>query len=246
MDPDSVNPEEIKQSRERLQPAHGFMLFGGVIFLSIFVSLAGGDFILKLFEDGNISVLILISHTPLLLMGIVFMLATGMRFSDLHLSWPKGIDFAWALLLSLVAFFGASVILLGLILFYTFVSPGFLSESLEMINEFNKFITPVTLSELLVGLVFLAFIPAVVEEFIYRGLMMESFKKWGPVWAVVLSGLAFGISHEMPLRIPSLIFVGFLLGWFRLYSRNLGATMLTHFIYNSFVVTLSMVTSEWL
>ncbi len=225
-------------------PVHGFMLFGGVIALSFVVAMMGGRFLLKMFDEGNTPVVILMSHGPLLLWGIIFMLSTGMKFGDLKISMPKPIDLGWAILLSIGAFLGALGILFAQILFLTFTAPGYLGESMQMLEEFEQFVTPSTAPGLLVAIIFLALIPAVVEEFLYRGLMMESFRKWGPVWAVVATSVAFGLSHETPLRIPSLIFVGLVLGWFRFRSGNLAATILVHFVYNSLVITLGMVTSR--
>lgn len=47
----------------------------------------------------------------------------------------------------------------------------------------------------IVGILFVAIIPAVFEELVYRGLIYQCYRKVNPLWAIIMSGLVFGLMH---------------------------------------------------
>ncbi|HEX2240406.1 MAG TPA: CPBP family intramembrane glutamic endopeptidase, partial [Actinomycetota bacterium] len=53
----------------------------------------------------------------------------------------------------------------------------------------------------------------VVEEFLFRGLLLRYFlSKMAPVWAIGASALAFAVFHAIPVLIPALFVLGLFLG----------------------------------
>jgi sodium transport system permease protein len=84
--------------------------------------------------------------------------------------------------------------------------------------------------------------PAVCEELVFRGVLLQSLGREMRGWhAVVLSAAVFGAFHlsfETALRFLPTAFIGLLMGWVVWHSRSIFASMLMHFINNAFVVML--------
>ncbi|XP_057548832.1 uncharacterized protein LOC130827196 [Amaranthus tricolor] len=82
-------------------------------------------------------------------------------------------------------------------------------------------------------------VAAVVEEIVYRGLLLTSLTKWvATPTALLLSSVAFGLLHVGAQRFdlnvfPPHFFFGLFTGAVYLYSRNLCAPILLHSVYNS-------------
>lgn len=87
-----------------------------------------------------------------------------------------------------------------------------------------------------------ALTPAVCEELVFRGVLLQSLGREMRGWhAVVLSAAVFGAFHlsfETALRFLPTAFIGLLMGWVVWHSRSIFASMLMHFINNAFVVML--------
>lgn len=95
---------------------------------------------------------------------------------------------------------------------------------------------PATLS---VGMALAATGLVFVEESIYRGYAIPFFeKKWGTVWAVVLTSVAFGLLHwgNGLGAILSTPFLGALLAGIFVWRRNLVAGTVAHALYNLLVL----------
>ena len=227
-----------------LKPWHGFILFGFFILsvglLSILVVYtSAGKLLMERLMDGDVVALGITSHIPLLFISIVFILATRMRWTDLKLRMLTMTDIGYAIGLTVVAFIGAMFILVALAILWEAINPGFLEDSLEAIKYMENLMDTSSAGSFVLTLIFLALLPAVLEELLYRGLMMESLMRWGPFWAILISATAFGLSHQMLLRIPGMIFVGILFGWIKYKTGKLSASILMHLIYNTVVVTFS-------
>jgi len=232
-----------------LRPWHGFILFGifvlSVGLISILVVYTSvGESLLERLNEGDVVALSIISHIPLLLISIVFILAVRMRWTDLKLRMLTMTDIGYAIGLTVVAFMGAMFILVVLAVMWEAINPGFLKESLEAMKTFENLMDTSSVGSFVRTLIFLALLPAVLEELLYRGLMMESLMRWGPLWAVLISATAFGLSHQMLLRIPGMIFVGILLGWIKYKTGKLSASILMHLVYNTVVVTFTFFTQS--
>ncbi len=232
-----------------LKPWHGFILFGFFILsvglLSIFVVYtSAGKLLMERLIEGDIVALSITSHLPLLLISIVFILATRMRWTDLKLRMLNLSDIGYAIGLTVVAFVGAMFIVVAIALLWEAINPGFFKESLEAMEILENLMDTSSVGSFVRTLIFLALFPAVLEELLYRGLMMESLMRWGPFWAILISATAFGLSHQMLLRIPGMIFVGILLGWIKYKSGKLSAAIFMHLIYNTVVVTFAFFTQS--
>ena len=79
-----------------------------------------------------------------------------------------------------------------------------------------------------------AVIPAICEEFIFRGILCHEYEKGGVVRAVVFSALFFAMLHFNPINILTYLFSGVILALVLYASRSLFAAIITHLLYNIF------------
>ena len=79
-----------------------------------------------------------------------------------------------------------------------------------------------------------AIIPAICEEFIFRGILCHEYEKGGVVRSVVFSSLFFAMLHFSPINILTYLFSGIVLALVLYASRSLFAAVITHLLYNIF------------
>jgi len=99
--------------------------------------------------------------------------------------------------------------------------------------------------DLLILLAGAAVTPAICEELVFRGTLLDGLlTHWPPRSAVVFSGLAFGLLHWVPggaFRILPTAAVGVVLGWLAWRTGSVLHAMLAHGIHNALV----LVTAAW-
>ena len=79
-----------------------------------------------------------------------------------------------------------------------------------------------------------AVIPAICEEFIFRGILCHEYEKGGVVRAVAFSALFFAMLHLNPVNILTYLFSGVILALVLYATRSLFAAIITHLLYNIF------------
>ena len=78
------------------------------------------------------------------------------------------------------------------------------------------------------------FVPALVEEFAIRGLLLGSLKKFGEGFAILCSSIIFGIMHGNFQQMPFAFLVGLILGFITVKSGSLWIAIAVHG-FNNFV-----------
>lgn len=86
-----------------------------------------------------------------------------------------------------------------------------------------------------------AVIPALVEEFAYRGLVLGVLRKHGDMFAVISSAFLFGLLHGNFVQIPFAFVVGLVLGYVRVKTDSMLPSVLIHFGNNFFAVVMTTV-----
>lgn len=81
-----------------------------------------------------------------------------------------------------------------------------------------------------------AALPALCEEFVYRGILCHEFEDKGVVRAVILSSLFFALLHFDLNNLPVYLFCGCILALVLYATRSVWGAVITHFIYNLFGV----------
>jgi membrane protease YdiL (CAAX protease family) len=85
---------------------------------------------------------------------------------------------------------------------------------------------------LLNGIVVSTIVPF-TEELFFRGLGVRALRFLGGISAVVVTGLAFGLSHGILGALPPLILFGLALGWVRLRADSVWPGVVAHGFYNA-------------
>ena len=91
--------------------------------------------------------------------------------------------------------------------------------------------------EQLVRIAMLCLLAPIAEELFFRGRLLPWLAgRLGPVSALSISSLAFAVAHGSPLNCLVALPIGVLLGWLRLYRRDLGACVLVHQAHNGLFI----------
>lgn len=97
-----------------------------------------------------------------------------------------------------------------------------------------------------------AVIPAIVEEFAFRGVVLGSLRKFGDGFAIAMSALLFGLLHGNFTQVPFAIIAGTALGFVYVLTGSIWASSTVHFLNNFISVCYSVMvaadrgSSAWL
>ena len=90
----------------------------------------------------------------------------------------------------------------------------------------------------IISLISLALIPAVCEEILFRGVIVNALKHKGYWFAIVLSSIMFSIFHFSPAQLIYPICFGLILAIVYLKTNNIVFPILLHFINNAFSLSI--------
>lgn len=93
-----------------------------------------------------------------------------------------------------------------------------------------------TIGGIIASVVCVCIIPAVIEETLFRGLILSGLKRSGAVFAVIFSGVIFALFHMNPAQTVYQFIVGSVYALIILYGKNLILTVSMHFINNLYIV----------
>ncbi len=86
--------------------------------------------------------------------------------------------------------------------------------------------------------IFIAVIPAIVEEFLFRGLILKGAESFGKLQAVFVSALAFSLYHMSPSQTVYQLVIGVLYGFIAITSGSIVPTVILHFLNNFIIIIL--------
>jgi sodium transport system permease protein len=90
-------------------------------------------------------------------------------------------------------------------------------------------------------IVTMAIVPAMFEEFCFRGFLFGALRsRLSGTWTVSAAAITFGIFHELflPGRFLASTFLGLVLGWVRLRAGSIAPGILLHAIHNSLLLSI--------
>lgn len=102
-------------------------------------------------------------------------------------------------------------------------------------------IIPSTPGELVATLILVALLPAIAEEYIFRGCIARSFARKGYVFAVFMSALLFAIMHGSPLQLVHQFLIGVVCAVLFFATRSLWPPIILHFLNNAIALVLGYV-----
>lgn len=92
--------------------------------------------------------------------------------------------------------------------------------------------TSYTLPFFITSVISTAILPALCEETTHRGLLLGALSKFGVKWAILLSGLMFGLMHLNINQFFYAALIGILLGFIVLLTRSIWPAIIIHFTNN--------------
>ena len=104
-----------------------------------------------------------------------------------------------------------------------------MSEKIAMVAVSNSW------QELILNMLIIALIPAIAEEFFFRGFLQQYLSKYTRNYhiSVWITAIIFGIIHFNIINILPLVFLGAILGYIYHFSQNIWVSILAHFINNA-------------
>ena len=84
----------------------------------------------------------------------------------------------------------------------------------------------------------IAVLPAILEEVVVRGIIMQPLRRFGDKFAIVASALIFGIMHGNMVQIPYTIVAGLFMGYLAIATGSLWPSIILHFINNFYSVAV--------
>lgn len=111
-----------------------------------------------------------------------------------------------------------------------------LEEVARVITE--KFVLDPRLSVLAFNLFMMAVLPALGEEFLFRGVLQKIFSRWtGNVYAAVwITGILFSLIHFQFYGFLPRALLGILFGYLLVWSGSIWVPVFAHFVNNAFSV----------
>lgn len=81
-----------------------------------------------------------------------------------------------------------------------------------------------------------AILPALCEEFLHRGLLLQGTKHIGFTKAIIISSICFGLIHFNINQVGYAIVLGFVMGYAAVIAKNIWVAVIIHFT-NNFIAT---------
>lgn len=115
---------------------------------------------------------------------------------------------------------------------------GFWDKALSFFGYTSNQILPYCNNGIVTILLFLmlAVIPALVEEFVYRGAILHALKDYGTGMAIIISAVLFGLGHFSLSTTPFAFLSGLIFGFITIKSQSLIPTVLIHILNNTYAI----------
>ena len=94
---------------------------------------------------------------------------------------------------------------------------------------------------IIIALLSTAVIPAFVEEFCIRGVVMQPLRKYGDTFALVVSAMVFGILHGNMIQIPFAFVAGLAIGYAVIRTGTMWTGVFIHFLNNAMAVGMAAI-----
>ena len=87
-------------------------------------------------------------------------------------------------------------------------------------------------------------VPALAEEFAFRGILMGRLRKYGNCFAIVVSAVMFGAMHGNTTQIVFAFILGLVFGYIDVITDSILPSIIVHFINNFYAVTFDVLQSN--
>ncbi len=97
---------------------------------------------------------------------------------------------------------------------------------------------PDSLASFLLLVLTAAVLPALFEELLFRGVVLQSLRRFGDLFALSVTSILFSLLHRNLVQIPNALITGTVLGYIVLRTGSLQAAIFCHFINNLLPILL--------
>jgi membrane protease YdiL (CAAX protease family) len=110
----------------------------------------------------------------------------------------------------------------------------------------NVFLHAETGWGLLLNILIIAVIPAISEEFLFRGVVQNVLKRWfrNVHWAVIVAALVFSAVHGQFFGFLPRFVLGLMLGYLFVMMRSIWAPVIAHFVNNGTATVVAFLESK--
>lgn len=138
-----------------------------------------------------------------------------------------------------LAFVASLLLILGSI-FYAFFFSGVTDgdSTFTLYNVFTAKRSDLVSDNIYLVLIY-ALLPAVFEEFTFRGVICSGYEKSSTIYSIIMSSLFFGMIHFDLTMLPFYIFAGAVLGIVLYASGSIFVPIIVHFAFNLFFIFAS-------
>ncbi len=173
----------------------------------------------------------------ILLYGLIFVLPSFVYLKKRGLGIIRRITFRFekgkylllTLLVSLIVIFQSSIIKFGVFrIGYDYSAISLYGSSIPVDN--------LNFLEAIIIVFSVVLIPAVCEEFVFRGIIINEYFELGPYMAILGSSLLFAFVHLDYVLFPVYLINGLIIGLLAFVTKSIVYPMIAHAIYNLFVL----------
>lgn len=107
--------------------------------------------------------------------------------------------------------------------------------------EYPEMLEP-TVTSLILNIFVVAVLPALLEEMVYRGFILQTLRRYGDGMAILVSAILFGLMHGNILQIPFAFLLGLVMGFLVVQTGNIWLAVALHFTNNTVAVLLDYAT----
>ena len=114
----------------------------------------------------------------------------------------------------------------------------FENAGVKLSQQSDAMAEPKSAFALIITLVSTAVMPALLEEFAIRGVILQPARRYGMAFAIISSSVIFGIMHGNLIQAPFAFMVGLCFAFFAIKCDSLWISVILHFINNGFSVIM--------
>ena len=100
-------------------------------------------------------------------------------------------------------------------------------------TDYGSFEIPDGISGGLLYLFTAAVVPALVEEFAFRGVVLSHLRRYGNTFAILVSSLLFGLVHGNLVQIPFAFAAGCIMAYIDILTDSMLPSIIIHFLNNA-------------
>ena len=89
-----------------------------------------------------------------------------------------------------------------------------------------------SIANFLLDILLVAVLPALCEEFMHRGILLQGTKHMGFYKAIIISGILFGLLHFNINQVSYAIVLGIIMGYVSVVAKNIWPAIIVHFTNN--------------